>query len=247
MRKCWLSMLLGWFYLATPAHADQLVADLSSHIIAVRADFHGAQLVLFGTLDPPLTPEDNLLVLIRGPLQHLVVRQKKSWMGLWLNKGAVEFRDVPAFYRIYAAHDLDQTIPDVVRNRHNIGLDSLVMVNEPNENPYRQYIVDKRLLPEERTYSNDTGGISFLGNSLFRAEIDFPQRVPVGLYTVETLLIRQGVVIAAQTSPLQISKDGIGADVAWLAHEHAYLYGLITLIIALSGGGLAAFIWGKRT
>src|SRR3546814_6158142 len=85
-------------------------------------------------------------------------------------------------------------------------------------------------------FSDEVGQLAFLGERLFRTSIYFPANVPTGSYLVEVLLVRDGEVVSAQTSPLIISKIGIGAEVFDFAHDSAALYGLLAIIGALTIG-----------
>ncbi|MFZ8368795.1 TIGR02186 family protein, partial [Staphylococcus aureus] len=69
------------------------------------------------------------------------------------------------------------------------------------------------------------GTVTFLGPKLFRAQVDFPAIVPVGVYRVEVYLIRDERVIAAQAIPLFINKTGFEREIFAFAHEHALYYG----------------------
>jgi hypothetical protein len=69
--------------------------------------------------------------------------------------------------------------------------------------------------------------------------------VPPGSYTVEVLLVRNNQVTAAQTTPMFVSKTGIGADVYDFAHRHSAVYGLIAVLIAVSTGWAAGTVFRK--
>ena len=62
--------------LAMPAWSQPLLAVLSHHMIAIQTDFQGQDLILFGTLDAALGPEDDLVIVVKGPSETLDVRQK---------------------------------------------------------------------------------------------------------------------------------------------------------------------------
>jgi len=94
-------------------------------------------------------------------------------------------------------------------------------------------------------YLDVPGRVNFLGNRLFRTTLSFPANVPTGTYTVEVLLVRNGGVVSAQTSPLLISKIGVGADVYRFANNYAMLYGIIAILIALAAGWIAAAAFRK--
>ncbi len=87
--------------------------------------------------------------------------------------------------------------------------------------------------------------MQFLGARLFRADFQFPANVPTGSYLVEVLLIRDGQIAGAQTTPLVVSKIGVGADIFEFAHRHSAAYGIIAIVIALLAGWAAHLVFRK--
>ncbi|MCM0020593.1 MAG: TIGR02186 family protein, partial [Tagaea sp.] len=94
-------------------------------------------------------------------------------------------------------------------------------------------------------YEAEPGRVTFLGPRLFRTRIVFPANVPTGAYNVEVLLVRNGQVAAAQSTPMFVSKVGIGAEVYDFAHTHAAWYGLLAVLIAVFAGWAAGAIFKK--
>jgi uncharacterized protein (TIGR02186 family) len=85
----------------------------------------------------------------------------------------------------------------------------------------------------------------FLGQRLFRANLVFPGNVPTGSYRVEVLLIRDGQVVSAQTTPLYISQAGVSADVYEFAHRQPALYGVLAIVLAVGSGWLAGVVFRR--
>src|SRR5262249_15857829 len=81
--------------------------------------------------------------------------------------------------------------------------------------------------------------VEILGSRLFRTTFFFPPNVPTGSYLVTVLLVREGEVVAAQTTPLALSEVGGGADVSEFAHREGGGYGAIAIAAALMAGWFA--------
>ena len=97
---------------AWPARADQpLLADLTSHLIAITTGFTGTSVVLFGTTDGP----GDVIAIVRGPEQDVVVRQKRHLAGIWINAHDVAFASVPSYYAVFSNRPLDQIAPAGMR------------------------------------------------------------------------------------------------------------------------------------
>ena len=64
--------------------------------------------------------------------------------------------------------------------------------------------------------------------------------MPTGTYLVEIFLIRDRDVVAAQTTPLVVSKVGLDAAVFDFAIRQAAAYGAIAVLTAMLAGWLAS-------
>jgi uncharacterized protein (TIGR02186 family) len=230
--------------LPRPAQAQALVADLSDHLIAITAGFAGTDVLLFGATEG----EGDVIVILRGPEVPVIVRRKTRAAGIWVNTERIIFIGAPAFYRVAASRPLEEITNPALRARHQIGVDQLRIVPERELTPqklenFRQGLIRNK--EREGLYSSEVGKVSFLGPRLFRTRFYLPANVPPGSYTVEVLLVRNNQVIAAQTTPMFVSKTGIGADVYDFAHTHSAVYGLIAVLIAVSTGWAAGTVFRK--
>jgi uncharacterized protein (TIGR02186 family) len=227
-----------------PSRAQQVVADLSHHLVAITTGFVGTEVLLFGATEG----EGDVIVVVRGPERREVVRRKARIGGIWVNQQELAFDGAPAFYATAASKPVDDLLSKRLQARHRIGTDNLEL------HPARQ--LDEKLLAQFRAglvrnktrqglYLDKPGKLTFLGNRLFRTALYFPANVPTGTYTVETFLVRQGRVVSAQTSPLLISKVGLGAEVYRFAHKYSILYGILAILIALAAGWAAGAVFRK--
>ena len=237
-----------WFlFLVLPsgvAWSQPLLADLSHHMIAIQTDFQGQDLILFGTLDAPLGPEDDLVIVVKGPSETLDVRQKGKQGVLWVNEKTVRFDNIPSLYHIYRYGTL-ASLSEATLARQELALDRLKLGTKDSQNPFRKALLDNK--KKWGLYKEDTTSIVFRGPHLFRADVDFPVRVKTGQYSVTIYLFKKGEIVAAQTTPLMISKDGIGADIFFFAHIHAFWYGILAITLALFSGWMAFVIMRKRS
>ncbi|MBI1245286.1 MAG: hypothetical protein GC202_09795 [Alphaproteobacteria bacterium] len=229
---------------AAGARAQALVADLSSHLIAITTGFSGTELLLFGATEG----EGDVVVIVRGPDGDTTVRRKSRVAGIWINRDELRFSGAPSFYRLAASRPLADFLPNALRQRHQIGVDFLRIqptrqLNSEETAAFRAGMIrNKETL---KLYDKEVGRVSFLGNRLFRTRILFPANVPTGNYTVEVLLVRDGQVIAAQTTPMFVSKVGVGADIYDFAHDYAALYGIIAILFAVGAGWGAGVVFRK--
>jgi uncharacterized protein (TIGR02186 family) len=227
--------------------AQALVADLSSHLIAISTGFVGTDVVLFGATDGP----GEVAVVVIGPKNQVTVRHKERVAGIWMNRRSVTFDQVPSYYAVAVSRPLESLAPAAVLTRHEIGVGRLPLDSTPDQrvDPARLASFRAALIREKQRdglYAVDNGQVVFLGQRLFRTTISFPAAVVTGAYSVGVFLIRDGDVVSAQTTPLIVNKVGLSAEISELAQRQPVLYGLAAVVAAFAIGWLAGTWLGRR-
>ena len=239
-------LTLAFFALAMPSAAQNpLIADLSEHQIQITTGFTGTQVLLFGTVEP----DSDVVVVVRGPEEDTAVWRKARFAGIWVNDQRVVFRRVPSFFAVRSSAPLNEIASDTIRARHGMGANFLRL--RPIEDTVSDFELAEfragliRNKQREGLFASSDERINFLGGQLFRTRLFFPANVPTGFYDVEVFMLRDGRVEHAQTTPLIVSKAGLGADVFYFAHGYSAFYGLLAIVLAAAAGALAAFIFRK--
>ncbi|WP_337996416.1 TIGR02186 family protein [Oleispirillum naphthae] len=224
--------------------ARPVVADLSNHLVAITTGFSGTHVLVFGATDER---KGDIVMVVRGPQETHVVREKTRLAGVWMNRTEAYFSQVPAFYAVAATAPLDSIVPPEVRKHHQIGVAALELSATNSDGRalpadeakrFREALI--RLKSRAGLYPGGLGNVTTLENRLFRAELDLPATVPVGSYTVEVFFVQDGGVIGAEITPLFVSKTGFSAEVFDFAMYHAVQYALAAIAFAaLSGWGIA--------
>ncbi|KIL97389.1 putative transmembrane protein [Paramagnetospirillum magnetotacticum MS-1] len=248
MKKLLLALLV-LLPLGPASAVEPLVADLSKHLVAITTGFAGTDVLLFGAIEEMDGGKSgDVVVVVRGPHKGETLRRKDRTAGIWINSGIAKVDNAPSFYQVASTRPLDQLAPPAILDRHQIGLDHLdldirVKDGGADTDQYRQALF--RLNQKKGLYGDKVLDIGMLSQRLFRTDVHFPANVPVGVYMVEVYLMAGGQVISAQTTPLVVSKIGIGADVFDFAHHQAAAYGLIAIALAALAGWLAAVVFKK--
>lgn len=237
-----LAALAAWT--ARPAAAQDLIADLSSHLIAITTMFTGGEVVLFGAAQGP----GEVAAVVTGPRGPVTVRMKDRTVGLWVNRKNVTFSQAPGFYAVASSAPLDKLAPRSVLERHGLGVANMRL--EPTrEMPPEQAKAFRAALIRNKErqglYQSEPAEVQFLGGGLFRVNIRFPADVPTGLYTVEVFLLRDGEVTGAQTTPLTVTKSGFSAEVYEFAIGQPEMYGVAAVLLALAAGWLAGLAFSR--
>jgi uncharacterized protein (TIGR02186 family) len=221
------------------AQSEGLVADLTSHLIAITTGFTGASVVLFGATDGP----GDVIVAVRGPEREMTVRRKSRVAGIWVNTEQVTFANLPSFYAVAASRPIADILSPAAAAFYRLGIANLKLVAVT---PAPSVVVDEFRTALERTqleaglFVERTGKVDFLGERLFRTTITFPSNVPTGTYLVEVFLVRDKDIVSGQTTPLVVSKVGVDATVFEFSMRQPGFYGAIAVLTAVMAGWLAS-------
>ena len=226
-------------FFGAPARGEALVADLTSHLIAITTGFVGTSVVLFGATDGP----GDVVVVVRGPDRDMTVRRKSRVAGIWVNTEGVTFDDVPSFYAVIASRPLEEMLSPATAESYRLGIANLKLVAHapappPVVDAFRAALV--RAQQRAGLFEDRMGKVDFLGERLFRTTIAFPSNVPTGTFLVEVFLVRDRHVVAAQTTPLVVSRVGVDAAVFEFSGRQPGFYGAIAVLTAVVAGWLAS-------
>ena len=246
-------LLLAAAPLLLSAAKPVLVPDVSARSIEIRYSFTGAQLLLFGAILYPggriPSDEADIAVVIKGPVQPIVVREKHQIAGIWMNADSHRFRSAPSFYAIASSRPVRELVDERTAAIYELGLGSMQLSPGGGALPDKERRFERGLLDlrkRQGLYSENSRGVEISEGVLYRARIDIPSQVPVGTYTAETFLIDDERVIAAATREIEIGKSGFERYVALAARRQSFLYGLAAMLMSLGLGYAAAWLFARR-
>jgi uncharacterized protein (TIGR02186 family) len=245
--------LLPLMLLLTAADKPVLVPDISARQVQIRYSFTGAQLLLFGAVVyPGGRPPDrqvDIAVVLRGPDQPILLREKAKIAGIWMNADSNRFRSAPSYYAVASSRPIGDLLDERTAAIYELGLHNLQLSPGGGALPEKERHFEAGLLDlrsRSGLYSENPQGVEISGGVLYRAIITIPSQVPVGTYTAETFLIDRHKVIAAATRDIQINKSGFERTVALAARRHRLLYGLTCVALSLGLGWAAAVAFRRR-
>lgn len=241
LRTICLCLLL----LSFPAQATPLVADLSNYRIDIDSSFNGTRIFLFGTRNDT----GDIVVVIRGEHKNYLVRKKEKFAGVWANHDRIKFYNVPDFYAIASSKPLSEIEQTSVFTKLGIGEQNLLATIKSHEKAEKLNEFWKAFTSYQhvnRLYKTEQENIGFMGETLFKTVIAFPDNIPPGRYTAEIYLISDGEIVGMQSTPIDVVKTGLDAFIYNYAHQAPLLYGLSAIILALSAGWLAGRLFEAR-
>lgn len=115
-----------------------LVPDVSQREIEIRYSFTGAELLLSGAI---LYPQGRLpdkpadiIVVLKGPPQSIVMREKRKIAGIWVNADSAAFRSAPSFYAYASSKPLDKLVDARTAAIYELGLGNLQLLSPASLN-----------------------------------------------------------------------------------------------------------------
>lgn len=242
---------------ADDAGQETVQADVSTRQVAVTSSFTGTEIVVFGAVDNSKQPSAesgyyDVVIILEGTPARMVARKKSNVFGLWVNTQSFAFDQVPSYYAIASSRPFDEVASDEVLKQHEIGFEQIRMLAARGEaqrfsllqqKDFRDAVV--RIKEREGLYVQEKYGVVFIGRSLFRASIDLPANVPVGPFDTRVYLFHNGVMLSRYTARLNLEREGLERFLHGFAYGRPFLYGVVTVIIALSAGLAASAIFTR--
>ena len=234
--------------LSLPAQAEEeIILGLSKNEIDITATFTGSEILLFGAIrrDAPV-PDGNLgiIVTVAGPEVPVTVRRKERRFGIWVNVDDVKIAAAPSFYAVATSADLSKvlrpsedlinriTIPQVVRH---------VGTNVLDSQSFSRALM--RIREENNQYQRLGGAVSISRDTLFQTRIQMPANLTEGFYVAKIFLTRDGNIVDEYETSIPVKKVGLERWLYNLAHDNAFLYGLMSLAIAIAAGWGASAVF----
>lgn len=241
---------------AWPAGAQRLVTSLSTHRVQITANFTGAELVLFGSVERDAATvarpgSYDIVITVSGPRQTVVTFRKARVLGIWMNTDSRTFINAPSYLAVLANRPIAAIADADTLRRLQTGLEQTLLPQEvggdiadvvPGD-PFRQAFL--RLKVERGLYREQVNAVTFLTPALFRTAIPLPDNVPTGAYEVDIKLFADGAMLARQTTALEIVKAGFEQFVADAARDYGFAYGLAAAMMAILTGWLASVAFRK--
>lgn len=251
--------------LPPPPAAEQpfVAAALTEAEVRVGSDFRGATMVLYGAVYAPSAEPPDVVVVVRGPVRPVRLIRKAPVAGLWLNSRPVVFEGAPGFYMAASTRPLSRIADFGTLRRLGLGVDHLridapeeartetrygvrdVVVSRLGEDylDWRRAVV--RLKEKAALYDVDPEGVRFVDRGLFRAEVVLPAGAPIGRYETQVWLFQDGEPVSLRTRELNVEKVGLERWLYRFAHEQPWVYGLLSVLIAVGAGWGASALFRR--
>ncbi len=233
--------------LAMPAKAEEIVLGLSRNEVAITATFEGSDILIFGAIkrDAPAPDGDAAIIItVAGPDEPVTVRRKSRRLGIWVNTDEVQVDAAPSFYAVATSDPLDEVLRASQDLRHRISPPTVIRSVGANVMDSHSFsLAIMRIREASGLYQMHENAVDFEEGTLFRTSVELPANLTEGEYTARIFLTRGGDVVDVYETTIPVKKVGLERWLYNLAHEHAVLYGLMSLAIAIAAGWGASAVF----
>lgn len=248
---------------ATSARAQNPTTDVANDLpaavveaqISVSSDYRGSYVTVFG-VNPDRYGRGDIVVVVRGPNESAVVMRKRRTFGLWINDDPVRFSEAPSFFAVLSSRPLREIASPQSIWRYQLDpaasaeLASAVPAGA-DPSAYRAALV--RLRYSQGLYqwyvgeptATRRGGLTSYDRGLFLAVVRLPANAPIAEYRADTYLFRDERLISSQRIPISVTRVGIERRLHDLATTQSFFYGVVTVLLALFSGWIAALLFRR--
>ena len=261
-----LLTLLFILLTTSAARTESLIVTLSDRTVDITSNFTGSAITVFGAVrrdasTVPRASDYDVVVTVVGPETDRVTRLKDRVVGIWINRHARTFEDVPSAYTVLSNRPVDEIAHPALLRRFQIGIEQVLPRDEEDEEaavdaneetPSRgapdDHVFERaflRLQREAQVYHEDPAAVSVIDNTLFRARAEFPADVPLGLFDVNVYLFSGGVLLAEERVGILVRKTGFEQYIFRMSQRDQLMYGAIAVLLALFTGWLGGVVFRR--
>jgi uncharacterized protein (TIGR02186 family) len=242
-------LLLGCAVIVAPLGAQGAAPDLLvvPDRVEIGAFYRGSQVLVSGTI--PAGAEAVVEVIGRETTEKLLRKGRRG--GLWMNVGELEVRGAPSLYLVMstsngllseATRDAAWGYPALTRKMELAG-----SATEQEQAQFRDQFIKLKesqdlfgVFPGGLTVSSGSGG-----KRTVKGVFTLPTKIKPDTYRVRLSVVEQGKVVAVDPGELTVVMAGFPAMLKDLAHNHALLYGVLAVVIAIVTGFSMGYLFKK--
>ena len=238
-----LRLVLVFLLAAIPATSEEVVAGLSQSRIAITTDFDGSEILIFGAVKRDESVEGaeplGVIVTVEGPSSPLAVRKKDKRYGIWVNTDAREFDAAPSFYAVSTSAPWEQVIETTEDLKHSVSVQRAIH-NEASAGTLEYIEALIRIRSNQDLFQTNIGAVTVNEETLFSTSVRLPANLTEGDYRARFFLTRGGKVVDSHETAIAVQKVGLERFLFRLAHDKPFIYGLMSLAIAIGAGWAAS-------
>jgi uncharacterized protein (TIGR02186 family) len=195
-----------------------------------------------------VTSCDGAVIVLEGKDQTVTLNRKGRVAIIWMNVARVTVSGLPQAYILAASDKLDNICSEDMLEELGLGLNSLrshmkVSSDQPlTGEEFEQFlklkeysgVYDTDINIDLKSVSPDVQELS--------AILPIPSGMSPGSYDIDLYCFRSGNLMGKQVSHLDVKRIGLPSLLMNLADNHAALYGLLAIFVAMAAGLIIGMI-----
>jgi uncharacterized protein (TIGR02186 family) len=240
-----LLLLLLVLPLTTSARTSYVIADISTHEVALDYRFKGQYVTISLIYDG----ESDIILAITGPDLGYKIWKKEKRYGIWLNGQSYSVPKAKSYFSIAATKNIYEITDIKTLRKYNLDFnyddykateEYPSLTSEAFKQEFIKYRQKLKLYPLKPELIEKASG-----NNLLRTKLFLPEHAVSGIYKLEVYAFRNGKMVSQTSSSFTAKKYGLYARVEFLSMHKTLQYSLISIIIALAAGAAAGFVFRK--
>lgn len=240
-------LLSAWSIVSAENSSASDSLNITPDLIRIGTTFHGTDVEITAEVGPC----DGAVIVLEGNEKELTLNRKGRIAVIWMNVAQLTISGMPEVYIMASSGELDDISSREQQSMFRLGEESL--------RPQMEIKSDKPLTGEEfehfimlksndGTYdTNNRVSIKTLasGNRELSSTLKIPSKMPPGDYEVHLYCFQQKQLVVHKSAGLKIERAGLPEFMIDLAYNHAALYGLMAVGIAMAIGLIMGFIFSS--
>jgi len=233
------------FWLPTSASAGPQHLKVVPNKLDINESFQGAEVKI--STDAP--PGSSVVVELRGDAHEDRLLRKGRRGGLWMNVGEVVVRNAPSLYLVMSTDPRLLSNPDGEGRWGYQALDKQLEFSGaiPKAGKDKLFQEFLKLKESEGLYGAFPGALKVVATSPDHASVEgqfsLSDKIPPANYRIHCFVLNDGKVVDQKTTAFPVEMQGMPAILAALAYDHATVYGLVAIIIAILAGLITGLIF----
>lgn len=229
-----------------------LSTALDRNVIRIDSGFSGDSILLYGARNVG----GHVVTVVRGPAADAVIRRKERKFGVWLNTDSYTLPHAPRY--LFIASDgtwrdySNQTgsLAELLKIPAGLLPFTPTALRHTRAQPFIDAWV--RYQGAQKSFAAPENYIIHTAEPLFQMRIPFSDRLPRGIYTVETYVLDStGRMLAGNILPLEVYKSGVDGWIYNISRDYPVWYGLAAVFLAVFIGVMGHFMaaygrWFRR-
>jgi Putative transmembrane protein (Alph_Pro_TM) len=241
----WCLPLLLALALAGSVRAESVTLQLTPDVVEISSFYQGRNVALTGTLPAGL----DAVVEVMGPTteEHLMRKGRRG--PLWMNVGQIKVDGAPSIYIVLT------TAADLLGKGQSASswgfpalLQHLSLSGDLQENEHalfkKQFL---ELKESQKLYAAAPGDLKLApagdGRQKITGKFWLPSNLKPDTYKVCLTTVREGQAVDRVCTDLPVQMVGFPAFSMTMAYQHAALYGLLAVLIAIVVGFIMGYLF----